>query len=199
MLWDHSSLQAQLTVAECLNLLHESITPTNSSPVQKYQHVASTRAPPHYDHDVMTYIGNSFPDQWHRSRGSDDLSPWSPDWIPSDFSLWASWSIHFRAHSPQNSNSSGKKLKSCATVQAENLVAVSQFSDLTSPTVPRHQQWVFQNSYTRFTNASAECNGLDTYNIFHLTNELVCTSFWDSCIRHGLGISSHKSWIVRVI
>jgi hypothetical protein len=43
-------------------------------------------------------------------------------------------------------------------VQAENLVAASQVSDSTSPTVPQSQQWLFQNSYTRFTNASAECN-----------------------------------------
>jgi len=57
-----------VTVAECLNMLHKSTIPHYSSPVWRYQHVASTRTPPHYDRDVTTYIGNSFPDHWQRTQ-----------------------------------------------------------------------------------------------------------------------------------
>jgi hypothetical protein len=75
-----------VTGAAYLNMLQESIVPTvcqlYGDEGMWYQ---QDKAPPHYHHDVMAYLDNTFPNQCIGCRGFVEYPPRSPDLTPPDF------------------------------------------------------------------------------------------------------------------
>ncbi|XP_016075224.1 PREDICTED: uncharacterized protein LOC107542427 [Miniopterus natalensis] len=72
-----------------LNLLRQSVMPSIREVFEDEEfYFQQDGAPPHYHHDVRSYLDDILPNRWIGRRGFVEYPPHSPDLTPLDFFLW---------------------------------------------------------------------------------------------------------------